>query len=249
MSSRLVLPPSRFFPPAESADEFGLVCIGGELSPEWLLDAYRHGLFPWPLIERISEPQWWSPDPRAIIEFKQFHISRRLSQTLRSGKFTVTSDRDFAGVIRGCATAGNRRGATWLSEEMISAYVRLHEAGHAHSVEAWHGGQLAGGTYGVSIGGVFCSGINVLPRARRFKSGARASRAAPRSAGISNARHSATHAAYRELRRHGNLAQCLSGTLGGRYFAGNQFWRNQRSLARLIDVNENAGIPKCRVTR
>ena len=75
MSSRLVLPPSRFFPPAESADEFGLVCIGGELSPEWLLDAYRHGLFPWPLIERISEPQWWSPDPRAIIEFKQFHIS------------------------------------------------------------------------------------------------------------------------------------------------------------------------------
>jgi leucyl/phenylalanyl-tRNA--protein transferase len=157
MSSRLVLPPSRFFPPAESADEFGLVCIGGELSPEWLLDAYRHGLFPWPLIERISEPQWWSPDPRAIIEFQRFHISRRLSQTLRSSKFTVTSDRDFGGVIRGCATAGNRRGATWLSEEMISAYVRLHEAGHAHSVEAWHGGQLAGGTYGVSIGGVFAA--------------------------------------------------------------------------------------------
>ena len=157
MSSRLVLPPSRFFPPAESADEFGLVCIGGELSPEWLLDAYRHGLFPWPLIERISEPQWWSPDPRAIIEFKQFHISRRLSQTLRSGKFAVSSDRDFASVIRGCATAGSRQCATWLSEEMISAYVRLHELGHAHSVEAWHDGQLAGGTYGVSLGGVFAA--------------------------------------------------------------------------------------------
>jgi leucyl/phenylalanyl-tRNA---protein transferase len=157
MSTRPILPHSRFFPPADTADEFGLVCIGGELSPEWLLDAYRHGLFPWPLIERISEPQWWSPDPRAIIEFDRFHISRRMAQVLRSGKFTVTSDRDFSGVIRGCATAGNRRGATWLSTEMIDAYERLHELGHAHSVEAWHAGKLAGGTYGVSIGGFFAA--------------------------------------------------------------------------------------------
>jgi leucyl/phenylalanyl-tRNA---protein transferase len=157
VSSRRALTPSRFFPPAETADEFGLVCIGGELSPEWLLDAYRHGLFPWPLIERIAEPQWWSPDPRAIFELDRFHISRRLAQTLRSGKFTVTCDRDFAAVIHGCATAGDRRGATWLSPEMIFAYERLYELGHAHSVEAWHAGQLAGGTYGVSIGGFFAA--------------------------------------------------------------------------------------------
>src|SRR5262249_45853596 len=138
------------FPPADSADEYGLVAIGGELSPEWLLDAYRHGLFPWPLIEGIDEPQWWSPDPRAIFELDSFHISHRLSQTLRSGNFIVTSDHDFAGVIRGCATAGDRRGKTWLTHGMIDAYEKLHRLGHAHSVEAWLGGQLAGGVYGVA---------------------------------------------------------------------------------------------------
>jgi leucyl/phenylalanyl-tRNA--protein transferase len=145
------------FPPAQSADEHGLVAIGGELSPEWLLDAYLHGLFPWPLIEGIDEPQWWSPDPRAVFELDSFHISRRLAQTLRSGKFTVTSDRDFAGVIRGCATAGDRRGKTWLTAEMIAAYEELHGLGHAHSVESWLDSELAGGVYGVAIGGLFAA--------------------------------------------------------------------------------------------
>src|SRR5215475_14923219 len=100
------LPPSRFFPPAESADEEGLVCIGGDLSPELLLDAYRHGIFPWPLIHGIDVPQWWSPDPRAIFELDGFHVSRRLRETLRSGKFTLTADKDFSGVIHGCASVG-----------------------------------------------------------------------------------------------------------------------------------------------
>jgi leucyl/phenylalanyl-tRNA--protein transferase len=145
------------FPPAQSADEHGLVAIGGELSPEWLLDAYRHGLFPWPLIEGIDEPQWWSPDPRAVFELDSFHVSRRLAQTLHSGKFTVTSDRDFAGVIRGCATAGDRRGKTWLTAEMIAAYEELHGLGHAHSVESWLDSELAGGVYGVAIGGLFAA--------------------------------------------------------------------------------------------
>ena len=148
-------PPSRFFPPAESADEDGLVCIGGDLSADWLLDAYRHGLFPWPLIDGIDVPQWWSPDPRAIFELDGFHVSRRFGQTLRSGKFTVSSNRNFGGVIRGCATAGDRLGNTWLSDEMIDAYERLHELGHAHSVEVWLGEELAGGVYGVAIGGLF----------------------------------------------------------------------------------------------
>jgi len=149
------LPKSRRFPPAETADEFGLVAIGGELSPDWLLDAYRHGLFPWPLIEGVDDPQWWSPDPRAVFELDSFHISRRLAQTLRSAKFTVTGDGDFAGVIRGCATAKGRRGKTWLTSEMITAYEELHRLGHAHSVEAWLGRELAGGVYGVAIGGFF----------------------------------------------------------------------------------------------
>jgi leucyl/phenylalanyl-tRNA--protein transferase len=145
------------FPPAESADEYGLVAIGGELTPEWLLDAYRHGLFPWPLIEGLDEPQWWSPDPRAVFELDSFHVSRRLAQTLRSGRFIVTCDRDFAGVIRGCATAGDRRGKTWLTEEMIAAYEELHRLGHAHSIESWIGPELAGGVYGVAIGGFFAA--------------------------------------------------------------------------------------------
>jgi len=146
---------SSFFPPAETADEYGLVCIGGTLSPDRLLDAYHHGLFPWPLIDGIHDPQWWSPDPRAIFELDRFHISRRLAQTLRSAKFTVTSDRDFSGVIRGCATAGDRRGQTWLTHEMIAAYEHLHNLGHAHSAETWSSGELAGGVYGVAIGGFF----------------------------------------------------------------------------------------------
>jgi leucyl/phenylalanyl-tRNA--protein transferase len=152
-----VLRKSARFPAAESADEYGLVAIGGELSPDWLLDAYRHGLFPWPLIEGIDEPQWWSPDPRAIFELDSFHISRRLGQTLRSGKFTVSGDRDFAAVIRGCATAGDRRGKTWLTGEMIAAYEELHRLGHAHSVESWLGPDLAGGVYGVAVGGFFAA--------------------------------------------------------------------------------------------
>jgi len=121
------LPPSRFFPPAEMADADGLLALGGRLTPQWLLDAYRHGIFPWPQSD-IDEPVlWWSPDPRAIIEFDRFHVSRRLAQTCRSGRFTVTCDRDFAGVIRGCATANDRVGQTWLTPRMIRAYTRLFD--------------------------------------------------------------------------------------------------------------------------
>jgi leucyl/phenylalanyl-tRNA---protein transferase len=152
-----VMPLSPRFPPAETADEFGLVCIGGNLSPEWLLDAYGHGIFPWPLIDGVREPQWWSPDPRAIFELDQFHASRRLLQTLRGKRFTLSSDRDFAGVIRGCAATGDRRGKTWLVPEMIEAYEHLHRLGHAHSVEAWCNGKLAGGVYGVAVGGLFAA--------------------------------------------------------------------------------------------
>jgi leucyl/phenylalanyl-tRNA--protein transferase len=147
--------PSRFFPAAETASRQGLLAIGGRLEPEWLLDAYSHGIFPWPFSD--GELAWWSPDPRAVIEFDRFHVSRRLARTCRSGRFTVTCDRDFAGVIAGCATAGRRRGRTWLTPPMQAAYQDLHRLGHAHSVEVWHEGGLAGGTYGVAIGGAFAA--------------------------------------------------------------------------------------------
>ena len=146
----------RFFPsPLESTND-GLVCVGGSLAPEWLLDAYRHGIFPWPVWD--DEPMaWWSLDPRAIFEFECVRISHRLARTIRSGKFTATCDQDFAGVIQGCATTGDRQEGTWLTPSMIAAYTELHRQGHAHSVEVWHDGKLAGGTYGVAIGGLFAA--------------------------------------------------------------------------------------------
>jgi leucyl/phenylalanyl-tRNA---protein transferase len=151
------LPKSRFFPRAELADADGLLALGGRLTPEWLLDAYAHGIFPWPHSE-IDDPMlWWSPDPRAVIEFDRFHVPRRLLRTCRSGRFAVACDRDFAGVIQGCASARGRVGETWLTGRMIRAYHHLHELGHAHSVEAWDEGELAGGTYGVALGGLFAA--------------------------------------------------------------------------------------------
>lgn len=152
-----ILPPSRFFPPAEEVDPEGLVGFGGRLTPEWLLDAYQHGIFPWPVGDPEAPIAWWSPDPRAIIELDRLHVPRRLARTIRSGRFEVGYDRDFPGVIRGCATAPGRTGQTWLTPEMIGAYIRLSKLGHAHSIEVWQDGRLAGGTYGVSIGGLFAA--------------------------------------------------------------------------------------------
>jgi leucyl/phenylalanyl-tRNA--protein transferase len=134
------------------ADQWGLVAIGGDLLPPTLLRAYRSGVFPW--FDDGDPILWWSPDPRCIIEHERFHISRRLARTLRSGRFHVTYDRDFAAVIRGCA---DRAEGTWITGTMIDAYERLHRLGHAHSVEAWVGDELAGGTYGVAIGGFFAA--------------------------------------------------------------------------------------------
>lgn len=151
------LPPSRFFPPAESADSEGVVGFGGRLTPEWLLDAYQHGIFPWPTGDPSLPVPWCSPDPRAIFELDHFHVPRRLAQTCRSEKFHVTFDADFSGVIRGCATAGMHRGQTWLTPPMIRAYTQLFELGHGHRAEVWHDDRLAGGTYGLAIGGFFAA--------------------------------------------------------------------------------------------
>jgi leucyl/phenylalanyl-tRNA--protein transferase len=136
-----------FFP--HLADEHGLVAIGGDLRPERLLQAYRRGIFPW---YDASDPIcWWSPDPRAIFELDGLHVSRRLARTVCSSRFQVTVNQDFAGVIRGCARAEG----TWITSEMIGAYERMHELGYGHSIEVWQEGKLAGGIYGIAIGGFF----------------------------------------------------------------------------------------------
>lgn len=155
MNDTTRLAPSRIFPPAETASPQGLIGVGGKLSTAWLLDAYRHGIFPWPFDD--GQLAWWSPDPRAIFELNDFHVSRSLRRACRSGRFQTTCDRAFAAVMQGCATAQGRGDHTWITPEMHRAYGALHEQGHAHSVEVWHEGQLAGGVYGLAIAGMFAA--------------------------------------------------------------------------------------------
>lgn len=131
----------------------GLVAMGGNLAPDLLRTAYRRGIFPW--YNPGDEILWWSPDPRLVLFPDRVRVSRSLRQRLRSGRFTVTCDRDFAAVIAACAQPRRDGLGTWLTPEMIAAYCRLHALGAAHSVEAWEGDTLAGGLYGVAIGRVF----------------------------------------------------------------------------------------------
>jgi len=142
------------FPPPELAREDGLLAVGGDLSPERLLLAYRHGIFPW---YSPGEPLlWWAPDPRLVLFPAELLLSRRLARTVRQHRFRVTFDQDFPAVIEACA--GPRRPevqGTWIDPEMRNAYIRLHQLGYAHSVECWRQDALAGGLYGVSLGGVF----------------------------------------------------------------------------------------------
>jgi leucyl/phenylalanyl-tRNA---protein transferase len=148
--------PSQYFPDPNHSTAEGIVAAGGDLSPPVLLDAYRHGIFPWPM-EDIEPLLWWCPDPRAILPLDGFQASRRLLRRIRTGEFDVTSDRAFRDVMLGCATGTGREGGTWITSEIIEAYARLHSLGHAHSVEVWQGDKLVGGTYGVAIGGLFAA--------------------------------------------------------------------------------------------
>jgi leucyl/phenylalanyl-tRNA--protein transferase len=117
--------------------------------PELLEDAYRQGIFP--MADEDRRIRWYSPDPRTIIDPDRFHISRRLARTIRQRKFEIAVNRDFKGVMRGCAD----REETWISHEIVAAYSALHRLGKAHSIEAYYEGKLAGGIYGVSLGGAF----------------------------------------------------------------------------------------------
>jgi leucyl/phenylalanyl-tRNA---protein transferase len=139
------------FPDPRTADAEGLVAVGGDLSVERLLLAYRSGLFPW----TVSPISWWSPDPRAVLEFEKLHVGESLQKVLRKNTFRITMDTAFAQVIAHCAERGPGRDETWISGEFIAAYTRLHERGHAHSLECWQDGELVGGIYGVAIGGFF----------------------------------------------------------------------------------------------
>lgn len=142
------------FPPPDYADPSGLIAVGGDLSSDRLLEAYRVGIFPW-----YSEDQpilWWSPDPRLVLDLDQFKISRSLGKTLRRRVFQVTFDRVFEEVIAACATVPREdQSGTWITPDMREAYIRLHGLGYAHSVEAWLEGKLVGGLYGVSLGKAF----------------------------------------------------------------------------------------------
>lgn len=130
----------------------GLLAAGGRLSPARLLAAYRLGIFPW--YEEGQPVLWWTPDPRAVLMPEELKIRRSLAKTLRNGGYQVSTDQAFSAVIAGCA-APRADAGTWITSEMARAYDRLHALGHAHSVEVWHQDSLAGGLYGVTIGGVF----------------------------------------------------------------------------------------------
>jgi leucyl/phenylalanyl-tRNA---protein transferase len=142
------------FPDPRRADAAGLVASGGDLEPSTLIAAYRRGIFPWPA-EGI-DLLWWSPDPRAVLPLDGLHVSRRLGRTLRQHRFRVTIDADFAAVVAACADRGTEE--TWITPALRAAYERLHALGWAHSVEVWSlDGSLAGGLYGVVLGGLFAA--------------------------------------------------------------------------------------------
>ncbi len=143
------------FPSVEEAlqEPNGLLAAGGELSPERLLSAYRRGIFPW---YGEDEPiLWWSPDPRMVLFPEEFIVSRSLRKTVRNTAYEIRFDRAFDEVMAACAEPRAGQPGTWITDEMRSAYNRLHLMGHAHSVETWMDGSLAGGLYGVALGRVF----------------------------------------------------------------------------------------------
>ena len=131
----------------------GLLAAGGALTPEWLLAAYRRGIFPW---FNDGEPiLWWSPDPRMVVFPSEVRLTRSLRKTLRHAAYEVRLDHDFPAVIRACAAPREPDGGTWITTEIQNAYIRMHELGYAHSVETYVDGELVGGLYGMALGRAF----------------------------------------------------------------------------------------------
>ena len=144
-----------WFPPIEAAEDYGLLAVGGDLSPERLLLAYSLGIFPW---YNPGEPiLWWSPDPRCVLFPNNLHVSHSLKRFMRKQLYRVSLNENFPGVIYWCRRlrAGMDGSGTWITPEMKKAYIRLYELGFAHSVECWDGDQLVGGLYGICLGRCF----------------------------------------------------------------------------------------------
>lgn len=148
-------PDSTAFPSPEKAlrDPNGLLALGGDLYPARLLAAYQRGIFPW--FSPGDPILWWSPDPRAVLPPEQFHLSRSMKRFHRHSPYQVTMNQAFDQVIAGCTA--DREDGTWITAEIITAYVRLHQLGHAHSIEVWQDNELVGGMYGVAQGALFCA--------------------------------------------------------------------------------------------
>ena len=155
-----------YFPPLERAltDPNGLLAVGGDLSSTRLLEAYRKGIFPW--YEEGQPILWWSPDPRAVLFTNKLKVSRSLAKSLRNKSYTISINQAFAQVIRACAEPRENASGTWITNNMQSAYMKLHQQGHAHSIEVWDNNkQLIGGLYGILLDKVFC-GESMFTRQR-----------------------------------------------------------------------------------
>lgn len=148
-------PHSTLFPPVSRAlrDPDGLLAAGGDLSSQRLLAAYRHGIFPW--FDDSQPILWWSPDPRCVLYPEQLHVSRSLAKQMRKLPYQVSFDQCFETVVRSCSAPRDEEGGTWITEDMVAAYSRLHDEGHAHSVEIWLDNELVGGLYGIAMGRLF----------------------------------------------------------------------------------------------
>jgi len=143
------------FPNPSLAEEDGLLAVGGDLSTNRLLLAYQNGIFPW--YNDDTPILWYSPHERFVLFPNELKVSKSMRQVLKSDRFTVTSDQNFADVIDACSSAGRKgQDGTWITDDMKQAYIRLHKEGHARSVEVWKDEKLVGGLYGVQVGEVFC---------------------------------------------------------------------------------------------
>ncbi len=146
------------FPPVETADDDGLLMIGGKLSSAWMLEGYLKGIFAWPLCVGTREVlAWFAPDPRAIIELDSFHVSRSLRRRIKRGDFEVRYDTAFRDVVAACAQPRHEGDGVWITRRLQAAYYHLFQAGYAHCVETWREGRLVGGVFGVAIGGLFAA--------------------------------------------------------------------------------------------